>query len=79
MAKEETTSTKSNRPPDDNFHQQKLTAWKPIITPLKVIALFTIIGVSFIPTGTFLMSSSNDVIFYLNVFFLFSFLTTECH
>lgn len=55
----------SNRPPSDAFHQQKLKAWQPIMTPWKVIAMFIVIGVSFIPTGVHLLSTSNDVSCFL--------------
>uniref|UniRef100_A0A7S3H6C7 Cell cycle control protein 50A n=1 Tax=Spumella elongata TaxID=89044 RepID=A0A7S3H6C7_9STRA len=51
----------SNRPPSDDFRQQKLKAWQPIMTPLKVVAIFVAIGVAFIPTGVSLMNSSNAI------------------
>ena len=51
----------SNKPPGDAFRQQKLKAWQPIMTPLKVVAIFVAIGVCFIPTGVSLMSASNSV------------------
>ena len=51
----------SNKPPGDAFRQQKLRAWQPIMTPLKVVAIFVAIGVAFIPTGVSLMNSSNAV------------------
>lgn len=51
----------SNKPPDDAFHQQKMQAWQPIMTPLKVVIIFVCIGVSFIPTGVTLLKISNDV------------------
>lgn len=53
--------TKTNRPPNDDFRQQKLKAWQPIMTPWKVIVLFLAIGVAFVPTGTTLLSKSKDV------------------
>lgn len=52
---------KTNRPKDDPFRQQRMKAWQPIMTPWKVIILFTTIGIAFIPTGTTLLSSSNKV------------------
>lgn len=52
---------KTNRPPSDPFRQQRLAAWQPIMTPLKVIVLFIAIGIAFIPTGTHLLSESQDV------------------
>lgn len=51
----------SNRPPGDDFHQQKLKAWQPILTPWHVITLFVAIGVAFIPTGVHLLNTSNDI------------------
>lgn len=53
--------TKTNRPPGDDFRQQRLKAWQPIMTPWKVIILFLAIGVAFVPTGTTLLGSSNKV------------------
>lgn len=61
MPEAETPKEQSNRPKGDAFRQQKLTAWQPIMTPFKVVALFFAIGVSFIPTGTHLLSVSNSV------------------
>mmetsp|Transcript_22884 Transcript_22884/g.32889 ORF Transcript_22884/g.32889 Transcript_22884/m.32889 type:complete len:232 (+) Transcript_22884:181-876(+) len=52
---------KTNRPPADAFRQQKLKAWQPILTPFKVIIIFIAVGVSFIPTGIFLLGASNAV------------------
>lgn len=53
----------TNKPPGDAFRQQKLRAWQPIMTPLKVVAIFVAIGVAFIPTGVTLMNASDDVSF----------------
>ena len=58
---------KSNRPKDDAFRQQRLKAWQPIMTPLKVVLVFLVIGISFIPTGVHLLNSSNDVIFTADI------------
>lgn len=52
---------KTNRPKTDAFRQQKLKSWQPIMTPLKVVILFFAIGIAFIPTGTTLLSNSNDI------------------
>lgn len=67
----------SNRPPGDDFHQQKLKAWQPILTPWHVITLFVAIGVAFIPTGVHLLNTSNDVRIYqyLSLPFILSFLS----
>jgi hypothetical protein len=56
----EQTAT-SNKPPGDDFRQQKLRAWQPIMTPLKVVVIFVAIGIAFIPTGVSLLSASNQV------------------
>lgn len=53
--------TKTNRPKGDAFRQQKLRAWQPIMTPFKVVAIFIIIGVIFVPVGFTLLGNSNDV------------------
>lgn len=50
-----------NRPPGDDFHQQRLKAWQPILTPWHVIALFFAISAAFIPTGVYLLHESNQV------------------
>ena len=52
---------KTNRPKGDAFRQQKLQSSQPIMTPLKVVILFFAIGIAFIPTGTTLLSNSNDI------------------
>jgi hypothetical protein len=51
----------TNRPPGDDFHQQRLKAWQPILTPWHVITMFIAIGIAFIPTGFHLLQESNDV------------------
>eukprot|EP00981_Chlorochromonas_danica_P001856 scaffold386_cov174-Ochromonas_danica.AAC.30 len=56
-----TNPPKTNRPSPHPFNQQRLNAWQPIMTPLAVILIFIAIGVSFIPTGTYLLSESNDL------------------
>lgn len=61
MADNEAEPEKTNRPPADAFRQQKLKAWQPIMTPLKVVVIFIVIGVAFIPTGFTLIGSSNAI------------------
>ena len=46
---------------DTPFKQQRMKAWQPILTPIKVIVIFLIIGIIFIPVGTSLLSSSKKV------------------
>ncbi|RYH16273.1 hypothetical protein EON65_30390 [archaeon] len=50
-----------NRPKGDAFRQQKLRAWQPMMSPFKVVMIFFLIGISFIPTGNYLLQESNDV------------------
>mmetsp|Transcript_1389 Transcript_1389/g.1394 ORF Transcript_1389/g.1394 Transcript_1389/m.1394 type:complete len:364 (-) Transcript_1389:383-1474(-) len=52
---------KSRRPEDTPFKQQRMKAWQPILTPIKVIAIFLIIGIIFVPVGTSLLSSSKKI------------------
>jgi len=51
----------SKKPKGDAFRQQKMTAWQPIMTPLKVVLVFMAIGIAFIPTGTTLIKKSEAV------------------
>ena len=67
-AQANTEPVQSNRPPDDPFRQQKLKAWQPIMTPLKVVIIFVCIGIAFIPTGVSLLGSSNDVSLFLFIY-----------
>eukprot|EP01035_Chromulina_nebulosa_P018684 gene18684-24437_t len=46
---------------DDPFLQQKLQQWHPIITPTKACIIFLAIGAAFVPTGTSLLKTSNNV------------------
>lgn len=51
----------SRRPPDTPFKQQRMAAWQPILTPLKVVAIFGVIGIIFVPVGVSLLSTSNSI------------------
>ena len=46
---------------DSAFKQQTLKAWRPILTPRMVIALFAAVGVIFIPIGIAIIAASNQV------------------
>jgi hypothetical protein len=46
---------------DSPFLQQSLSSWNPLLTPLTVFTLLFIIGIVFIPTGSFLLSNANAV------------------
>jgi hypothetical protein len=52
---------KSRRPEDTPFKQQRMKAWQPILTPVKVIVIFLIIGIIFVPVGTSLLASSKKI------------------
>lgn len=54
----EGTSEKVNKPVDSDFQQQRLKGWAPIMTPLWVITVLIVVGVSFIPTGIILNNKS---------------------
>jgi hypothetical protein len=53
---------KSRRPPNTAFRQQRLAACQPILTPIPVIATFFIIGIIFVPIGSIMLVSSNQVV-----------------
>ncbi|KAI9669953.1 MAG: hypothetical protein M1831_006989 [Alyxoria varia] len=53
--------TKSRRPPNTAFRQQRLKAWQPILTPKTVLPLFFIVGVIFAPVGGLLLWASSKV------------------
>jgi len=59
--REETKKTKSRRPPNTAFRQQRLKAWQPILTPKTVLPLFFIVGVIFAPIGALLLYASDQV------------------
>lgn len=52
---------KSKRPTDSKFKQQKLNAWKPILTPRTVLPIFLVVGVAFIAVGIALFVASDGV------------------
>ena len=52
---------KSRRPADTPFKQQRMAAWQPVLTPIKVILIFFVIGIVFIPVGVTLLDESNNV------------------
>lgn len=58
---EETKKTKSKRPPNTAFRQQRLKAWQPILTPKTVLPLFFVVGVIFAPIGGLLLWASSQV------------------
>ncbi|KID91242.1 LEM3/CDC50 family protein [Metarhizium guizhouense ARSEF 977] len=54
--------TKSRRPPNTAFRQQRLKAWQPILTPKTVLPLFFTIGIIFAPIGGLLLYASSQVL-----------------
>ncbi|KAJ8067563.1 hypothetical protein OCU04_004904 [Sclerotinia nivalis] len=53
--------TKSRRPANTAFRQQRLKAWQPILTPKTVLPLFFAIGIIFAPIGGGLLYASSVV------------------
>ncbi|KAF1979194.1 Lem3/Cdc50 [Bimuria novae-zelandiae CBS 107.79] len=53
--------TKSRRPPNTAFRQQRLKAWQPILTPKTVLPIFFIVGIIFAPIGALLLYASAQV------------------
>ncbi|KAF2118676.1 CDC50 family protein-like protein [Lophiotrema nucula] len=59
--KEDKKKTKSRRPANTAFRQQRLKAWQPILTPKTVLPLFFIVGIIFAPIGGLLLYASSQV------------------
>ena len=53
--------SKINKPDDSNFKQQRLPAWQPVLTPFRIIMVFLIIGLIFVPVGVYLRNASMDL------------------
>ncbi|RAK80115.1 CDC50/LEM3 family protein [Aspergillus fijiensis CBS 313.89] len=53
--------SKTRRPANTAFRQQRLKAWQPILTPKSVLPLFFVIGVIFAPIGGLLLWASSQV------------------
>jgi len=53
-----TEETESKRPNDGAFYQQRLPAWKPVLTVHTVMPIFAVLGVLFIPVGICLFVTS---------------------
>ncbi|KAJ2494478.1 alkylphosphocholine resistance protein lem3, partial [Coemansia sp. RSA 2049] len=47
--------TKSKRPSNTAFKQQRLRAWQPLLTPKSVLPTFFVIGIIFAPIGGWLL------------------------
>jgi len=50
------------KPPNTSFHQQKIRAYRPILTPIPVILLYVFIGVIFAIIGIFLFLAWGDTV-----------------
>ncbi|KAH8397896.1 hypothetical protein KR222_005788 [Zaprionus bogoriensis] len=59
VGNEENAASKSKRPSDSAFKQQRLPAWQPVLTARTVLPTFFVIGVLFIPVGVVLLHFSN--------------------
>ncbi|KAF2016451.1 Lem3/Cdc50 [Aaosphaeria arxii CBS 175.79] len=59
--REDKKKTKSRRPANTAFRQQRLKAWQPILTPKTVLPLFFVIGIIFAPIGGLLLYASAKV------------------
>lgn len=57
----EIVKEKSRRPKENNFTQQKLKAFHPIITPKYVIPIFVSLAIFLIPLGAAMLYGSNQV------------------
>jgi len=62
MAPKAPDEGKSKRPADTPFKQQKLPAWRPILTPKAVIISFVVVGLVFLPIGGIVYTYSQKVI-----------------
>ncbi|XP_044737780.1 cell cycle control protein 50A [Chrysoperla carnea] len=61
MASNEEPVTKTKKPSDSAFKQQRLPAWQPILTAGTVLPTFFVIGIAFIPIGVGLLYFSDEV------------------
>ncbi|KAH8388111.1 hypothetical protein KR093_011807 [Drosophila rubida] len=59
VGNEENATSKSKRPSDSAFKQQRLPAWQPVLTARTVLPTFFVIGTLFIPIGVVLLHFSN--------------------
>jgi len=53
---------KTRRPEDNEFQQQRLKAWQPLLTPNWVIIIFGVVGLVFIPIGAVVLNASDQVV-----------------
>jgi hypothetical protein len=53
--------SKSRKPPNTAFRQQRLLAYSPILTPKTVLPIFFAVGIIFGPIGGLLLYASSEV------------------
>eukprot|EP01139_Manchomonas_bermudensis_P014448 Amastigsp_a508493_631.p1 type:complete len:319 gc:universal Amastigsp_a508493_631:1036-80(-) len=53
--------TQERKPADTVFKQQRLPAWKPVMTPKAVVTIFLFVGFLFFPLGVLFLTASNAV------------------
>lgn len=61
MSDEKGPNPQSRKPLDNDFQQQRLKAWQPLLTPGYVLAVFTFIGVLFVILGIVILMASSSV------------------
>ncbi|KAF9906829.1 hypothetical protein EC991_000272 [Linnemannia zychae] len=61
MSSDAKEQVKSRKPSNTAFKQQRLKAWRPILTPKSVLPAFIIIGILFAPLGGLLLWASDTV------------------
>lgn len=61
MSDEKGPNPQSKKPLDNDFQQQRLKAWQPLLTPNYVLAVFGFIGVLFVILGIVILTASNSV------------------
>ncbi|SCU77554.1 LANO_0A00672g1_1 [Lachancea nothofagi CBS 11611] len=57
----ENLTTKSRKPPNTAFRQQRLRAWQPILSPQSVLPLLILVSAIFAPIGVALIITANNV------------------
>eukprot|EP00803_Ostreobium_quekettii_P009700 evm.model.scf_357.6 EVM.evm.TU.scf_357.6 scf_357:53725-56455(-) len=64
-AAEETPPTKLRKKPrNSRFTQQNLKAWRPVLTPVKVVLVFMAVALVLIPVGVACLTASISVVEY---------------
>jgi hypothetical protein len=53
---------KTNKPSNNNFRQQRLVAWQPIMSPPHVVACLFLVAIAFAPVGIAVLFANKDAI-----------------